>query len=187
MSKFWKKQAYLNHTAAEVDAAIDAIDAAEIPLQVVMDEVTAVTYDNDTGATIEGTCKFTPEGADHDIEIIVPIMGSSEIVCDANETDDGLELHLDNDITNKLARALVTPATAPAETKLVAVDSTNAQAMIEAGVGIGISGSFITNEGVNYTTTAPTAANTDGSLKFVVLSSEPATKYDGYIYLITEA
>lgn len=40
--------------------------------------------------------------------------------------------------------------------------------------------------GLGYLTTAPTAANTDG-IKIVVLSAEPATKYDGYIYLITEA
>lgn len=39
---------------------------------------------------------------------------------------------------------------------------------------------------VNYLTTAPTADNTDGDLKFVVLDSEPETKYDGYYYLITE-
>ena len=37
---------------------------------------------------------------------------------------------------------------------------------------------------VVYLTEAPTSANTDG-LKFVVLSSDPATKYDGYIYIIT--
>lgn len=40
-------------------------------------------------------------------------------------------------------------------------------------------------ESVNYLTTAPSAANTDG-LKVVVLSAEPATKYDGYLYLIEE-
>lgn len=39
--------------------------------------------------------------------------------------------------------------------------------------------------GIQYTTTAPTTANTDG-LKFVVLSAEPATRYDGYLYIITE-
>ena len=39
--------------------------------------------------------------------------------------------------------------------------------------------------GVNYLTTAPTAANADGDIKFVVLSSEPATKYNGYLYIIT--
>lgn len=41
-------------------------------------------------------------------------------------------------------------------------------------------------KGIPYLTTAPTADNTDG-LKFVVLSSEPATKYNGYIYIITES
>lgn len=40
---------------------------------------------------------------------------------------------------------------------------------------------------VSYTTTAPSSANTSGRLKIVVLTSEPATKYDGYIYFITEA
>lgn len=43
-----------------------------------------------------------------------------------------------------------------------------------------------TADGVAYLTEAPTSANTDG-LKFVVLSSDPATKYDGYIYFITGA
>lgn len=38
---------------------------------------------------------------------------------------------------------------------------------------------------ISYLTTAPSSANTDGGLKFVVLSSEPATKYSGYIYIIT--
>ena len=37
-----------------------------------------------------------------------------------------------------------------------------------------------------YTTTAPTQANTDG-LKVAVLSSDPATKYSGWIYLIEES
>ena len=35
-----------------------------------------------------------------------------------------------------------------------------------------------------YQTTEPTADNTDG-LKIVVLSSEPQTKYNGYLYIIT--
>lgn len=41
--------------------------------------------------------------------------------------------------------------------------------------------------GISYLTTAPSSANTDGGLKFVVLSSEPATKYSGYIYFITSS
>lgn len=41
-------------------------------------------------------------------------------------------------------------------------------------------------EGLPYLTTAPTEDNTSGKLKVVVLDSEPATKYDGYLYMITE-
>lgn len=40
---------------------------------------------------------------------------------------------------------------------------------------------------VQVLTTAPSSANTDGGIKFVVLTSEPATKYAGYFYYITEA
>ena len=40
------------------------------------------------------------------------------------------------------------------------------------------------SSGLPYTTTTPTAANTDG-LKIVVLSSEPSTKYSGWLYIIT--
>lgn len=39
-------------------------------------------------------------------------------------------------------------------------------------------------ESLSYLTTAPAADNTSG-IKIVVLSSEPATKYNGYLYLIT--
>lgn len=39
---------------------------------------------------------------------------------------------------------------------------------------------------ISYITTAPTGPNTSGGLKVVVLSEEPATRYDGYIYIITE-
>ena len=42
------------------------------------------------------------------------------------------------------------------------------------------------NEGVPYLTTAPISDNTSGKLKIVVLNSEPATKYNGYLYIITE-
>ena len=38
---------------------------------------------------------------------------------------------------------------------------------------------------LGYLTTAPTADNTSGGLQIVVLSEEPATKYNGYLYIIT--
>jgi len=40
------------------------------------------------------------------------------------------------------------------------------------------------NFGLGYTTTTPTANNSDG-LKIAVLSSDPGTKYNGWIYIIT--
>lgn len=49
-----------------------------------------------------------------------------------------------------------------------------------------LAGQFALSTGLPFITTAPSAANTDG-IKIVVLSSEPATKYDGYLYLITGA
>ena len=40
---------------------------------------------------------------------------------------------------------------------------------------------------LGYLTTAPSQDNTSGLLQIVVLSSEPATYYDGYYYIITGA
>ena len=34
-------------------------------------------------------------------------------------------------------------------------------------------------------TTAPTSANNDGGIRFVVLTAEPSTRYNGYLYIIT--
>ena len=53
--------------------------------------------------------------------------------------------------------------------------------------GTYVSGWIPNNDGVMYATVAPQSANTSGDLKFVVLSSEPAQRYSGYIYLITGA
>ena len=39
-------------------------------------------------------------------------------------------------------------------------------------------------KGVSYLTTAPTAANTNGHLIFVVLDDEPDNYYDGYLYFV---
>lgn len=47
-----------------------------------------------------------------------------------------------------------------------------------------LAGQFALSTGLPFITTAPSAANTDG-IKIVVLASEPATKYDGYLYLVT--
>lgn len=51
------------------------------------------------------------------------------------------------------------------------------QILLSNGQGSAIFGN------VPYTTTAPTEANADG-LKFCVLTSEPATRYSGWVYFI---
>jgi hypothetical protein len=52
-------------------------------------------------------------------------------------------------------------------------------------LGVNGSGHVGYVSGLPYSTSAPTSANTEGNLKIVVLASEPATKYDGYLYIIT--
>ena len=49
-----------------------------------------------------------------------------------------------------------------------------------------LSTSKVDQEDLQYLTTAPTADNTTGILKFVVLETEPSTKYSGYVYFILE-
>lgn len=69
-------------------------------------------------------------------------------------------------------------------------EPTNAQTgkiLTASGAGVYALADAPTPSGVSYLTTAPSSANTDGDLKFVVLSSEPATKYSGYLYFITGA
>ena len=57
-----------------------------------------------------------------------------------------------------------------------------------AGDGLQLSGTqFNLTGSIPYTTTAPSSANTDGGIRIVVLTSEPATRYDGYWYIITES
>lgn len=46
------------------------------------------------------------------------------------------------------------------------------------------SGQYALSTGLPYTTTAPSAANTDG-LKIVVTSQDPSTKYSGYLYIVS--
>ena len=64
------------------------------------------------------------------------------------------------------------------------------QDTLTTGTGITITSNTIsadTPSEISYLTTAPSADNTSGNLKIVVLSSEPATKYNGYIYFIAES
>ena len=83
---------------------------------------------------------------------------------------------------NKLIGQQVTPSYA-----LDVNGTANATTLYENGVRVATTSDIPSStKGITYLTTAPSSANTDGGLIIVVLSSEPATKYAGYIYLITE-
>lgn len=71
-------------------------------------------------------------------------------------------------------------------TRAVTVTETAIPTQLTAGSGIAISNNAISVSGMPYLTAAPLADNTDGTLKFVVLTAEPATRYEGYVYLIVE-
>ena len=70
----------------------------------------------------------------------LPLKGSESIVIDVDESGDFIEVHLDADIAAKLGRVLVTPMSAPASVSLVAVDTSNAQAMLTVGDGLTVEG-----------------------------------------------
>lgn len=51
-------------------------------------------------------------------------------------------------------------------------------------LGVDGSGNLAYGNSLPILTTAPSSANTDGGIKIVVLTSDPVTKYEGFLYLI---
>lgn len=66
----------------------------------------------------------------NDSQILVPIMGSEELVVDINEAGDKITIHLDYGQKNILSRALVTPVQLPLETEVVAIGVNGAQVQL---------------------------------------------------------
>lgn len=99
-----------------------------------------VLYDTEDGITIMQTTRITQGDKTSDIssELTIPLIGSEEIVFDATEDGSHVQAHLDMNITNKLARTLLTPVSRPANTELVAVDNTNSQTMLAIGDGLSV-------------------------------------------------
>lgn len=151
-----------------------------------MTETEGVTYSASTGATIVGSAEINDTDS-VDVELIVPIKAGEGLVVDADDQDESIEVHLDSTVTGKLSRALLTPLSTPIREQLVSVDLNNSQEMLNLGLGLNKLGGALNVYGTGYITTAPTENNIDGDMKFVVLSSEPATYYDGFYYIITGA
>lgn len=103
--------------------------------------VANVTYDSEDGATIEssGTVSYD-DGTSESINVSreIPIVSSDEIVFDATEDNAHVSAHLQNDISSRIQKSLITPMTAPSDTKLVAIDTSNAQTNISVGDGLSI-------------------------------------------------
>ena len=66
----------------------------------------------------------------------IPIEGSQTVVCDIDEANHKINIHLDAAYKNKIDRALQLPTTAPTATQLVAVGTNNAQTMLGIGDGL---------------------------------------------------
>lgn len=76
------------------------------------------------------------------------IKGGDEVVVDIAEDGNSLDLHLDNDISNKINNSLQVPAQAPTATELVAVGANNAQTMLAIGEGLSVNdGKLSVNDG----------------------------------------
>lgn len=67
------------------------------------------------------------------------IKGGDEVVVDVAEDNESLEIHLDNNVIDKINNSLQRPNQAPSATELVAVDSNNEQAMLSIGDGLSVS------------------------------------------------
>lgn len=81
-----------------------------------------------------------------------------------------------------MAVDIIARAMAASAGKVTSVNGKIGAVTLNANDVNAISDTFVTSQ-----TTAPTAAATDGGIHLVYLTSEPSTKYDGYIYLIKEA
>ena len=130
----------------------------EEKLKTVFDNVTyldnsygeqSVLYDTDDGITIMQTTRITQGDKTSDIssELTIPLVGSDEIVFDATEDGSHVQAHLDVNITNKLARTIVTPLSIPSNTELVAVDNTNSQTMLSIGDGLSVENGILKASG----------------------------------------
>lgn len=78
----------------------------------------------------------------------LPIEGTGAIICDVDEANHKINIHLDAAYKNKIDRALQLPTTAPSATQLVAVGTNNAQTMVGVGDGLAIVNNTLQNKNV---------------------------------------
>ena len=74
----------------------------------------------------------------------LPIEGSQTVVCDIDETNHKVNIHLEAGYKNKIDKALQLPSSTPSTTQLVGVATNNAQTMLGIGNGLSIVGGKLT-------------------------------------------
>lgn len=90
--------------------------------------------------TIVGDLLATASGT-----FTLPIEGTGTIICDVDEANHKINIHLDAAYKDKIDRALQLPTTAPSATQLVAVGTNNAQTMLGIGDGLTVVGGKLTS------------------------------------------
>lgn len=93
--------------------------------------------------TIVGDLLATASGT-----FTLPIEGTGTIICDVDEANKKINIHLDAAYKNKIDRALQLPTTAPTATQLVGVGTNNAQTMVGVGNGLEIVNNTLQNKSV---------------------------------------
>lgn len=88
----------------------------------------------------DGYIETADENVSYNLEasaIVLPLDDTNEITWSTDQSGTRLQAHLAGDVTNKLAKALVTPNTAPTATSLVAIDTANSQTMYKIATTFG--------------------------------------------------
>ena len=138
-----------------------------------------LTDDNLTyGLTFPDTTNFTADKtlATTDQIPTLPTYSISNVVIDQSDVL-GIQV-TDGNVTANINNTTANPTLAGTETTLTGLQIGSTK--------YSVGGTVPTSLPLEYTTTAPSANNSTG-LKGVVLTSEPATYYTGYLYFITEA
>lgn len=164
-------------TGAKGDNGVGFNNTTDINL--VVGEPLSVTYDTEDGITITsqggieaGGQTFTPT-----VENNIPLIAGNGLTMDATEDGKHVDVHLSAETQSTLARALKMPTSAVHETKLVAIDNTNAQALIGIGAGLSVENGIIISTG--------------GTPKYLhnirfSFTGQPSGAGTGNFYLITE-
>lgn len=107
-------------------------------INLVVGEPLSVTYDTEDGITITSQGGIEADGQTFTptVENNVPLIAGNGLTMDATEDGKHVDVHLSAETQSTLARALKMPTSAVHETKLVAIDNTNAQAMLSIGTGL---------------------------------------------------